>query len=328
MERLKETFARPKKYLKWLGTPVWRAFCLALFLSVILVPYWWLIVQWSSLYFADPGLRFTFTTTTFLLVLIIADSTFLIRYYQIVRGSEYEQMVQELRLAEEAVRLANRKLNLLAGITRHDINNQLFSLKAFLELSKESLGDAAKTGEYIRKEEQAAAAIERQIVFTQEYEDLGVKSPLWQNLETCIRNTTTALPMRGVSVLDEVRGREVFADPMFERVFYNLIDNALRYGGEKMTIIRIIAQESEKGLVISVEDDGPGISAEDRGRLFERGFGKNTGLGLFLSREILSITGITITENGKPGTGARFEILVPKGRYRFSLAADTRPLSG
>jgi len=39
---------------------------------------------------------------------------------------------------------------------------------------------------------------------------------------------------------------------------------------------------------------------------------------LFLSQEILSITGITITETGEPGKGARFEITVPKGAYRFT----------
>jgi hypothetical protein len=39
---------------------------------------------------------------------------------------------------------------------------------------------------------------------------------------------------------------------------------------------------------------------------------------LFLSQEILSITGITIAETGIPGKGARFEITVPKGAYRFS----------
>jgi len=50
-----------------------------------------------------------------------------------------------------------------------------------------------------------------------------------------------------------------------------------------------------------------------------RGFGKNTGLGLFLSKEILSITDITITENGEPDKGARFEMVVPKGAYRFSM---------
>ncbi len=71
-----------------------------------------------------------------------------------------------------------------------------------------------------------------------------------------------------------------------------------------------------RDLVVTFEDDGDGIGAKDKERLFERGFGKNTGLGLFLSREILSITGITITENGEPGKGARFELAVPAGQYR------------
>jgi signal transduction histidine kinase len=49
---------------------------------------------------------------------------------------------------------------------------------------------------------------------------------------------------------------------------------------------------------------------------FERGYRKNTGLGLFLTREILNITGITIRETGEPGRGARFESTVPKEAYR------------
>ena len=85
-----------------------------------------------------------------------------------------------------------------------------------------------------------------------------------------------------------------------------------------MKTIRVSSQESDASLTIICEDDGVGISAEDKKKLFTRGFGKNTGLGLFLSREILAITGITITEAGTPGKGARFEITVPKGAYRFT----------
>jgi hypothetical protein len=98
---------------------------------------------------------------------------------------------------------------------------------------------------------------------------------------------------------------KVLADPLFEKIFCNLIDNALRYGGLAMTAIRISSWEIETGLVISVEDDGVGISAGDKKHLFERGFGKHTGPGLFLSREILVITGITITGTGEPGRGCQ-----------------------
>jgi len=66
------------------------------------------------------------------------------------------------------------------------------------------------------------------------------------------------------------------------------------------------------------EDDGMGVPAEEKEKIFERGFGKNTGLGLTLSKEILSITGITIRETGEPGRGARFEMTVPKGAYRLT----------
>jgi signal transduction histidine kinase len=110
---------------------------------------------------------------------------------------------------------------------------------------------------------------------------------------------------------------EVYADPMFLKVFFNLIDNAVRHGGRTAITLRFSSQENGGGLVIVCEDDGVGIGMEDKQHLFEQGFGKHTGLGLFLSREILSITGITIQENGTPGKGARFEISVPKGAYRF-----------
>jgi PAS domain S-box-containing protein len=225
--------------------------------------------------------------------------------------------ITERKRADEALRQVNTKLNLLSNITRHDINNQLLALKAYLELSKETLGDAAKMSEYIIREERAANAIERQIIFTKEYQDLGVKAPVWQRVDASITKALNVLPLRDVRIAAELKDLEVYADPLFEKVFYNLIDNALRYGGQGMTRIRITPRESETGLVISVEDDGTGISATDKGRLFERGFGHHTGLGLFLSREILAITGITITETGEPGKGARFEILVPKSGYRY-----------
>jgi signal transduction histidine kinase len=77
------------------------------------------------------------------------------------------------------------------------------------------------------------------------------------------------------------------------------------------------AQETSDGLTILYEDNGVGIPPENKEKIFIRGFGKHTGLGLFLIREILSITGITIAETGDYGKGARFEIRVPKGGYRY-----------
>ncbi len=109
---------------------------------------------------------------------------------------------------------------------------------------------------------------------------------------------------------------KVYADLLISKVLYNLIDNAIRYGG-KITTIRFIEPESEKDFTIVCEDDGYGVSVDEKEKIFERGFGKNTGLGLALSREILNITNIVIRENGEPGKGARFEMIIPMENYQI-----------
>ena len=102
----------------------------------------------------------------------------------------------------------------------------------------------------------------------------------------------------GIAFADEIEDIEVYADPLLEKVFYNLIDNAIRYG-ENIGIIRFDYQISDEGLALICEDDGIGIPDNEKERIFERGIGRNTGMGLFLTREILLITGITIRETGQ-----------------------------
>jgi signal transduction histidine kinase len=127
----------------------------------------------------------------------------------------------------------------------------------------------------------------------------------------------TQLNVTPFAVHSEPDGWEVFTDPLIERVFYTLVDNALRYG-TTLTEIRRSAYETPGGLVVVIEDNGVGIAQEYKERIFEKGSGKSAGhsRSLFLAREILSITGMTIRETGRAGKGARFEILVPKGTYR------------
>jgi signal transduction histidine kinase len=60
-----------------------------------------------------------------------------------------------------------------------------------------------------------------------------------------------------------------------------------------------------------------GIPPQERERIFSPGFSSTSGYGLFLVREILGITGITIHEQGAPGKGAHFLIFAPRGTYRL-----------
>lgn len=230
-----------------------------------------------------------------------------------------EVIVEDLtgrKVAEEAVSLMNRKLTLLGRMTRHDVNNRLSVLSGYLDLTREIVDDPVVLS-YIRKEERAVTAIMHLLNFTGSYQDLGMKEPSWQDVAEAIRKSAHLLELRSVTVYLDISGLEVYADPLFEKVFYNLIENALMYG-EKISKIVISASESDEGLTIVVEDDGIGIAGPEKERIFEPGIGQNTGYGLFLVREILSMTGFSIRETGVQNEGAKFEIKIPPGYYRLS----------
>jgi PAS domain S-box-containing protein len=224
--------------------------------------------------------------------------------------------ITERRKAEEALKESNKKLNLMNRVTRHDILNQLTSLIGYLELLKEKTSNPSLL-RLIQGEERAAETIERQINFTRDYQDIGIQSPQWQNLRTVAGKAATHLDLKGTALIVDVDDISVYADPLLEKVLHNLVENALRHGGS-LTTIRLSSEKTDQGLVLICADDGIGIPVEEKESIFERRYGKHGGYGLYLSREILSITGIRIHETGEPGKGARFEIRIPKGAYRFA----------
>ena len=230
---------------------------------------------------------------------------------------EMDYREQELRQFSTSLAAANKKLTLLSGITRHDISNQLTVLRGFLRILEKKQPDTSFS-EHFQNINTAAQRISSMIQFTKEYEAIGVYASAWQDVRTLVDTAAKVAPLGQVMVKNDLpAGTEVFAGPMIVKVFYNLMDNAVRYGG-KITTIRFSVEERDEDLVIVCEDDGDGVPADEKEKIFERGFGKNTGLGLFLAREILDITGITISESGEPGTGARFEMTVPDGSYRMN----------
>jgi PAS domain S-box-containing protein len=226
------------------------------------------------------------------------------------------QDITERKRAEKALHEANRKLNLLSSTTRHDINNQITTLLGNLILLKKRQPQLS-SDDNLQKVEKAAEQLAATIRFTKNYEDIGVKAPSWASIDRQIREAFTLLHPAGVELKTDTEGVEVLADPLFERIPHNLIDNSMRHG-EHVTRIKMSMEQKGDAVLVVYEDDGVGISDDDKKHIFEKGFGKNTGFGLFLCQEILAITGITITETGKAGEGARFEMLVPAGGWRFA----------
>ncbi len=225
--------------------------------------------------------------------------------------------VTERRQAEESLRQANKKLTILSGITRHDIRNRLLALNGFVEMMRQEVDDASLE-RIISQVEAASRQIEAMILFTGEYEQIGVHSPGWQAVRAVVDQAGESIGSAMITLENALPpDLEVFADPLISRVFFNLMDNAVRHGNGHSTI-RFLVEEKDGTTVILCEDDGPGISPDCKERIFEPGFGTNSGYGLTISREILGITGISIRETGEVRRGARFEMTIPTSAVRRS----------
>lgn len=223
--------------------------------------------------------------------------------------------VSERKRTEEALRKVNEKLKLLDSITRHDLVNQLVVLTGYLDMAVRECQSERAT-DHISRAQEASKAIFDELEFTRDYQRAGSMEPEWISAAVALDSALAAVDVKGASIDSKLEGLELWADPMLEKVFINLIDNAIRHG-DHVKVISFSHRLSGKDLKIVIQDDGVGISPEEKEKIFERGYGKNTGLGLFLIREILGITGHSISETGIPGEGARFEIRVPNGLFRF-----------
>ena len=223
---------------------------------------------------------------------------------------------RELELLSESLAETNKKLNLLSSITRHDILNKIQVIATLSEIITQDNHHDEVLQKRIGMIAQAGNDIQALIEFTGEYQNLGQTAPEWVDITQVLKAREMISIVPGVTIKTPERAIEIYADPMLRKVFFNLIDNSIRHGGF-ITTIHIDTREEGSDLTIIYEDDGNGIPDEEKTLIFTRGYGQNTGLGLFFIREILKMTGMTITETGVLGTGARFVIRVPSGRFRY-----------
>lgn len=219
--------------------------------------------------------------------------------------------ITELIRAESALRRANRQLTLLGSAARHDILNKVTIVLGFTARLEQKITDPELL-HFLGRVKTATKEIQSQTESTRVYQNLGSSEPVWQDLGAI----AAALPVPPqVALRPDLDAYEILADPMLAKVFENLLDNSVRHG-EHVTEIRLAGTVSPDGLTVIWEDNGAGIPVGEKEMIFGRGYGKNTGLGLFLVREILSMGEMTIKETGAEGNGARFEIFVKNGLFR------------
>jgi len=214
---------------------------------------------------------------------------------------------------EKALEKSNKQLTLLSSITRHDILNQATILSGYSELLRESI-DSPELVQYLDRQQKAIDTVVRQIKFTAIYQQLGTQDPIWHDLTRMLESILRQLDLRDMRVSMDILPVEILADPILERAFYNLFDNVLRHS--EADELKITTATNNGDLLIMFGDNGIGVPEDRKERIFNRGFGQNSGLGLFLVREVLGTTDIKIVENGIAGSGASFEIRVNPDHWR------------
>ena len=227
------------------------------------------------------------------------------------------------RMAETELTRKNKKITLLHNISCHDTANRLTVLRGKIKQVKKLSKDPVILP-HLNKIEDEAREIYNDLESARIYQEIGINVQKWHIVADILRPVILRAGTAGIRCSVDVGNLEICADPLLPRVFSNLLDNVVRHGSH-VTNLTITCHRTAGRMLVIWEDDGVGIPVEEKERIFDQGYGKNTGLGLFLCCEILAITGITLKENGIPGKGARFELLIPGGKYRCGGEPDVLP---
>ncbi len=170
----------------------------------------------------------------------------------------------------------------------------------------------------------------RILEFARVYESLGVEELVYMDVEKAIDEAVALFPnLKGIKITNKCCGLTLLADSLLQQMFYNLIDNSLKYG-QKTTRIQVHYEEAGcDELRLFYEDDGVGIPETDKAKLFKEGYstGGSTGYGLYLIKKMMEVYGWTIQEKGETGKGALFAITIPRtnqhGEENYHIVQST-----
>lgn len=229
----------------------------------------------------------------------------------------HHKNIERGRLETALVR-SNKKFQYMGSIIHHILLTQLSSVYHNMDKVRTVQNrTGVEVGGYFTKAYELVEKALNIVRITSETLDPLIQSPSWMDLRILIRNALHELAPGSLRVDCRIADTvQINAYPLIEKVFSELIDNSLRHG-KKTTTIRFSIQDRDGNPVLVYEDDGVGIPASDKKMIFSHEYGLSASHGLFLSEEILSVTGITICETGMQGEGARFEIQFPKGSIRM-----------
>jgi signal transduction histidine kinase len=226
-------------------------------------------------------------------------------------ANEINEMLTTLEHSQNKLQILNEKLGVVGSLTRHDARNKLAVIANNLYLAKQKLTNDSSVPEYLTEAEMAIEQIEKIFDFAKTYEKLGREELNYMKIEKVIKEVSMVLDLDKMELAVECPDLRVLADSLLRQLFYNLVDNSLKHG-EKVNQIRIYCKAKANQINLIYEDDGVGVPEAEKAKIFEEGYGKGTGYGLYLIRKICEAYGWTIQETGIPSKGAQFIMAIPK----------------
>jgi signal transduction histidine kinase len=243
--------------------------------------------------------------------------------------ADLSQRVPESGTDDEIGRLARTMNDMLARLddsaarqrrfvadASHELRSPLTAIRTGLEVGL-SHPDRAPWPEIARRAVRQSRRLEQLIaeLLVLARADAGQLAARRQpvDLAVLLAGLRAATPAPGISVdLSVPPGTATAGNPEdLSRMFRNLLDNAVRYARHR---VLIAAAAGPDGIVVEIADDGPGIPAEERERVFARFVrldasreqaSGSAGLGLAIAREIAAAHGATIVLTEAPGGGTR-----------------------
>jgi signal transduction histidine kinase len=229
--------------------------------------------------------------------------------------SQLKKSEDEMKEMLQKLDKMNEKLRVVGGLTRHDVRNKLSTITGNAYLLKKQLAGNSEVLDKLEDMEKAVKQTVRILDFARAYEMLGAEELVYTDVEKTVNEAISLFTSRNnIEVINDCHGLIALADSLLRQLFYNLIDNSLKYG-QKTSRIRVFYEKAGQGsLMLIYEDDGVGIPVADKPKLFKEGYstGGSTGHGLYLIKKMMEAYGWTIQETGEPSKGARFVMTIPE----------------